>query len=51
MRFLVDNALSPLVAEELRRAGHEALHVRDRGMQAATDEEIFELVTRACLVN
>jgi predicted nuclease of predicted toxin-antitoxin system len=46
LRFLIDNALSPAFAEELRRAGHEALHVRDRGMQAATDEEIFELASR-----
>ena len=43
MRFLVDNALSPVVADEPQRAGHEALHVRDLGMQASTDVEIFEL--------
>ena len=42
MRFLVDNALSPVVAERLEAAGHDAAHVRDYGLQAAGDEEIFE---------
>jgi predicted nuclease of predicted toxin-antitoxin system len=43
LKFLIDNALSPTVADKLREAGHEALHVRELGMQASTDEEIFEL--------
>ena len=42
MRFLIDNALSPLVAQRLVAAGHDASHVRDYGLQAASDEEIFE---------
>ena len=42
MRFLVDNALSPIVTERLRQAGHDAAYVRDYGMAAAGDEEIFE---------
>ncbi len=42
MRFLVDNALSPVLAEGLRQAGHDAAHVRQYGLQAASDEVIFE---------
>ncbi len=41
MRFLIDNALSPAVAEHLKAAGHDATHVRDYGLQAASDDEIF----------
>ena len=41
LRFLIDNALSPVVAERLRTADHDAVHVRGYGLGAATDEEIF----------
>jgi predicted nuclease of predicted toxin-antitoxin system len=41
MKFLVDNALSPLVAEGLRQLGHEAIHVREQGLEAAEDKEIL----------
>lgn len=43
----MDNALSPVVADGLRRAGHEASHVRDYGMAAEEDEAIFDLAARA----
>ena len=42
MRFLVDNALSPLISERLRSSGHDSVHVRDYGLQAADDEVIFD---------
>ena len=42
MRFLVDNALSPMISELLNAAGHDAIHVREVGMQTAPDEVLFD---------
>lgn len=42
MKFLTDNNLSPLLADALKAAGHDAVHVRDLGMQAAPDEAVLE---------
>ena len=46
MRFLVDQCLSPEVAEVLARAGHDVVHVRDVGMERAKDREVLELARR-----
>lgn len=42
MRFLLDANLSPRLVEDLRSAGHAAVHVVDLGLLAATDDAIFE---------
>jgi predicted nuclease of predicted toxin-antitoxin system len=42
VKFLIDNNLSPLLANELKSAGHDAVHIRDLGMQAAPDEAVLE---------
>ena len=42
MRFLIDNALPPTLADLLRAAGYDAVHVRAYGMHAAKDEEILK---------
>jgi predicted nuclease of predicted toxin-antitoxin system len=41
VRFLVDAALSPVLAEGLRRSGHDAAH--DYRLQAADDDRIMAL--------
>lgn len=46
MRFLIDNALSPVVAAGLGEAGHEAVHVRDYELREAEDVVIFERAAR-----
>ena len=43
MKLLIDNALSPIVAERLGDAGQDVMHVRDCGLSAATDTTIMEV--------
>ena len=42
MRFLVDNALSPILATLLEQAGHNALHVRAIELHRSDDAVIFD---------
>jgi len=42
VNFLIDNNLSPLLADALKAAGHDAVHVRDLGMHAAPDDAVLE---------
>ncbi len=46
MRFLVDNALSPVVAQRLCDAGHDAVHVRATNLQAAEDSLVLDHAAR-----
>lgn len=47
MRFLLDNSLSPRMADGLRAAGEDATHVRDLDLASADDETIFESAAEA----
>ncbi|HEX9786423.1 MAG TPA: DUF5615 family PIN-like protein [Candidatus Binatia bacterium] len=42
MNFLVDHSLSPAVAEKLRQAGHDSVHVRRYGIHKADDQVLFD---------
>ena len=42
MRFLIDNALSPVLATLLEQAGHDALHVRSIGLHRSDDVVVFD---------
>ena len=46
MKFLIDNALSPQIVVGLNEKGLDAVHVRELGMAAASDIEIFELAEK-----
>jgi len=49
--FLVDAQLPPSLAEALRHAGHQAVHVIDLGMLAATDQQIWdEAISRSAVL-
>ena len=41
MNFLADMGISRLVVEELRRNGHDAVHLAERGFQKMADSDIL----------
>jgi len=41
VNFLIDSSLSPGLAEKLREAGHDSVHVRRYGIHKADDDVIF----------
>ena len=51
MKFLVDNALSPVLAALLQQAGHDAIHVRSVGLQHAEDEVILSAAATKALAH
>ncbi len=42
MKLLVDENLSPRIAELLNSAGHEATHVDQQGLRGAIDQAVLE---------
>ena len=51
MLFLVDAQFPPSLAKALRQAGCEAVHVVDLGLQAGTDEQIWdEVISRSAVL-
>jgi predicted nuclease of predicted toxin-antitoxin system len=41
LKFLLDEGLSPRVQDLLRAAGHDVAHVRDMGLQSASDPVVL----------
>ena len=50
MFFLIDAQLPPSLAEALRQAGRQAVHVIDLGLLAATDQQIWDEAISRCAV-
>ena len=42
MNFLIDTCLPAAIMDNLRRAGHDAVHVRHYGIHKAEDEIVFD---------
>ncbi len=50
MRFLADMGVSQKVVEWLRSNGHDAVHLRDEGLQRLPNGEIFQKAGRECRI-
>lgn len=46
MRFLADMGVSRSVVEWLRASGHDAVHLRDRGLERLADSGVFALAVQ-----
>ena len=46
MRFKLDENLSRSVAELFHSTGHDAMTVREQGLQAAPDDRVFDVAAR-----
>jgi 3-hydroxyisobutyrate dehydrogenase-like beta-hydroxyacid dehydrogenase len=46
MRFLVDEMFPPSTCDALAKRGHDAVHVRDRGIDARPDPEVAAAAAR-----
>jgi predicted nuclease of predicted toxin-antitoxin system len=41
LKLLIDNSLSWRIARDLRRAGHDTVHIADLGLAAADDKVVY----------
>jgi len=46
VNFLIDSSLSPILADRLRQAGHDSVHVRRYGIHKADDDIVFARATQ-----
>jgi len=45
VKFLLDENQSPLIADLLAEAGHDAIHLRDLDMRTSPDADVLAAIT------